>query len=107
MCSRPPIGVPRGVCLAYGPCGRCARAHRGTNWVPLALTTTARGAGTLDQQRATIERVSKEIGALADLVEANEAKGRMGQARVGASDNVPHGVLTGYSSLLTWHSRVL
>ncbi len=40
-----------------------------------------RGAGTLDQQRAMIERVSKEIGALADLVEANEAKGRMGQVR--------------------------
>ncbi len=45
------------------------------------MTTTARGAGTLDAQRATIERVSKEIGALADLVEANEAKGRMGQVR--------------------------
>ncbi len=43
------------------------------------MTTTARGAGTLDQQKATIERVSKEIGALSDLVEANEAKGRMGQ----------------------------
>jgi hypothetical protein len=41
--------------------------------------STARGAGTLDAQKATIERVSKEIGALADLVEANEAKGRMGQ----------------------------
>ncbi len=47
--------------------------------IPLALTATARGAGTLDQQRATIERVSKEVGALADLVEENEAKGRMGQ----------------------------
>ena len=47
---------------------------------------TVRGAGTLDQQKATIERVSKEIGALADLVEANEAKGRMGQVRVGAPD---------------------
>ncbi len=60
-----------------------------------------RGAGTLDHQRATVERVSKEIGALADLVEADEAKGRMGQVRVGAPDYV----LTGYSSLLTWHSR--
>ncbi len=39
------------------------------------------GAGTLDEQKATVERVSKEIGALADLVEANEAKGRMGQVR--------------------------
>ena len=36
-------------------------------------------AGTLDQQQATIERLSKEIGALLDLVEENEAKGRMGQ----------------------------
>ncbi len=41
--------------------------------------STARGAGTLDAQKATIERVSKEIGALAALVEENEAKGRMGQ----------------------------
>ena len=38
-------------------------------------------AGTLDQQQATIERVSREIGALLDLVEENEAKGRVGQAR--------------------------
>ena len=38
-------------------------------------------AGTLDQQQATIERVSKEIGALLDLVEENEAKGRVGQVR--------------------------
>jgi hypothetical protein len=41
-------------------------------------------AGTLDQQRAMIEHVSKEIGALADLVEENEAKGRMGQVRTSA-----------------------
>jgi hypothetical protein len=51
-----------------------------SSWVGRVGATTAR-AGTLDQQRATIERVSKEIGALADLVEANEAKGRMGQVR--------------------------
>ena len=43
-------------------------------------------AGTLDQQQATIERLSKEIGALLDLVEENEAKGRVGQVRVGALD---------------------
>ncbi len=36
-------------------------------------------AGTLDQQKATVERMSKEIGVLADLVEENEAKGRVGQ----------------------------
>ena len=61
----------------------------GTPWV----RPTVRGAGTLDQQEATVERVSKEIGALADLVEANEAKGRMGQVRLGAPDYV----LTGYA----------
>ncbi len=36
-------------------------------------------AGTLDQQQATIERVSKEIAALFDLIEENEAKGRVEQ----------------------------
>ncbi len=72
---------------------------RGTPWVS-PRRPTVHGAGTLDQQKATIERVSKEIGALADLVEANEAKGRMGQVCASA-------LRTMYSRLLTWHSRVL
>ncbi len=61
-----------------------------------------RGAGTLDQQEATVERVSKEICALADLVEANKAKGRMGQVRASARRTMRvdacarlRGVLTG------------
>ena len=52
----------------------------GTPWVR-SRDHDAR-AGTLDQQKAMIERVSKEIGALSDLVEENEAKGRVGQVRV-------------------------
>ena len=65
----------------------CSRPSLGTPWVPAkSARPTVRGAGTLDQQKATVERVSKEIGALADLVEANKAKGRMGQVRVGAPD---------------------
>ena len=58
----------------------------GTTWVPRGYRQSPRRptarAGTLDQQKATVERVSKEVGALADLVEENEAKGRMGQVRV-------------------------
>jgi hypothetical protein len=91
------------------PCDSCARAPRVPVGYPLGAAHGAvRGAGTLDQQEATVERVSKEIGALADLVEANEAKGRMGQVRAstapGYAQLMPardytgcctHGVLTG------------
>jgi hypothetical protein len=59
-----------------------------------------RGAGTLDEQRATIERVSKAIGALADLVEENEAKGRMGQVCASARRT-----MRGYSRVLKGTQR--
>ena len=36
-------------------------------------------AGTLEQQKPTIERVSSQIGLLARLVEENEDKGRVAQ----------------------------
>ncbi len=104
---RAPIGAPVRHALStvrvigvLAPLEYPQSSPLGTPWVS-PRRPTARDAGTLDQQKATIERVSKEIGALADLVEANEAKGRLGQVRVGAPDYV----LTGYSSLLTWHSR--
>ena len=42
-----------------------------------------------------IERVSKEIGALSDLVKENEAKGRLGQVRTEGYLN--RGVLEGCS----------
>jgi hypothetical protein len=59
-----------------------------------------REQATLDQQKATVERVSKEIGALADLVEANEAKGRMGQVRVRVIMGYSRGTLGGCVSML-------
>ena len=71
MCSR-----PSGTC--WVPLKYPHSNPLGTPWVS-PRRPTVRGAGTLDQQKATVERVSKEIGALADLVEENEAKGRMGQ----------------------------
>jgi hypothetical protein len=87
---------------------RRSRGTRGVLGGTRGVLRGVRGAGTLDQQEATVERVSKEIGALADLVEANEAKGRMGQVRASTAPGYArltpardyagcctHGVLTG------------
>ena len=51
--------------------------------------------------------MSKEIGALADLVEANEAKGRMGQVRASCARLCAgtHKVLTGYSRWVRVYAR--
>jgi hypothetical protein len=84
------VGYPHGNPLA-------------TPWQPLGHGPRDHGAraGTLDQQRAMIERVSKEIGALSDLVEENEAKGRVGQVCISALSSArlmyPRGTVRGHS----------
>jgi hypothetical protein len=103
MCTRPlgyPFGIPRGYALGtvrvidvLAPLGY----RSGTGRVPVGCHGVR--AGTLDQQKATIERVSKEIGALSDLVDENEAKGRMGQVRLPVLMRGTHGYVRVPSSV--------